>query len=238
VPRWPGAFYRDRVTGRQDSDFPWGSDIVGDGRDADGDVIEQGEPEAGPGWLDRFRWRPPRRPLTAGLVAAALVVGLLGGYLAGNSHGRQQAQAAARKSAASTKAGPLPDSIGLAETGSQCSTVLGHTLQVGVEVVNGTSTGMQLGQVIARFPEGGLKLTAASWGPCGTLPYAHPAVSSVLANGSSTWLTVTVTTESECPQGLPVEYVASYDQHGQTFTVVLPGFVELGGQPMAGCPSS
>ena len=172
-------------------------------------------------------------------MVAALLAGAVGGYLAGNAHGRHQAQTAASASAAAgAKAGPLPDSIGLAETGSQCSTVLGHSLQLGVEVVNGTASGMQLGEVTARFPQGGLKLTVASWGPCGTLPFAHPAVSSVLANGSSTWLTVTVTTQTRCPEGLPVEYVASYSQQGHTYTVVLPGFADLGGTPVTGCPSS
>jgi hypothetical protein len=45
-------------------------------------------------------------------------------------------------------------------------------------------------------------------------------------------------TDGECPAGLPVEYVASYSQHGQTYTLALPGFVDLGGPPVDGCPSS
>ena len=210
------------MTGEQDSERPWGSD-------APDDLIEQG---GGPG---RFRWRPRRAhrwgKLTAGLAAAALVAGLAGGYLAGDAHGRSGA-AAARSPA---RAAPVV-SVGLAETGSQCSTALGHEMQLGIEVVNGSPEGMQLGQITARFPLGGLKLTVASWGPCGTLPFAHQAVNSVLPHGTSTWLTVTVTTLGKCPQGLPVEYVASYSQQGQTFTVLLPGFADPGVQ-VAGCPA-
>jgi hypothetical protein len=171
-------------------------------------------------------------PLIAGLVVVALVAGLLGGYLAGDAHGRHRAAAARPSRPASSDA-----SLGLAETGSQCSTVLGHSMQLGVEVVNGSQVDISLGQLTARFPSGGLKLTVASWGPCGTLPFAHSAVNTVLASGASTWLSVTVTTLAKCPQGLPVEYVASYDQLGLTYTVVLPGFADLGGVAVAGCPS-
>jgi hypothetical protein len=223
------------VTGRPDDELPWGSDAADD-------LIEQGGGEPGRDWLGggwlggnwsrRFR-RPPRGgALIAGLVVLALVAGLLGGYLAGDAHGRHRAVAARPSRSAAPGV-----SIGLAETGSQCSTVLGHSMQLGVEVVNGSPVDISLGQLTARFPSGGLKLTVASWGPCGTLPYAHAAVNSVLASGASTWLSVTVTTLARCPQGLPVQYVASYDQLGLTYTVILPGFADLGGETVAGCPS-
>jgi hypothetical protein len=173
--------------------------------------------------------------VATGLVAAALAVGLLGGYLAGDAHGRGHA------AVPRPRAQPLAaESFGLAETGSQCSTMLGpHTFQLGVEVVNGSAGTIRLGPVSARFPRGGLKLTAAAWAPCGTLPYvSYPVVNSALPLGASAWLSVTVSTQGECPAGLPVEYVASYNQDGETFTVALPGFADLGGVPVAGCPSS
>ena len=228
------------MTGRPDGELPWGSDAADD-------LIEQGDEEPGRDWLGggrlgggwpggnwsrRFR-RPPRGGrLIAGLVVIALAAGLLGGYLAGDAHGRHRV-AAAKPSRPAVSAA----SVGLAEKGSQCSTVLGHSMQLGVEVVNGSPVDISLGQLTARFPSGGLKLTVASWGPCGTLPFAHSAVDTVLASGASTWLSVTVTTLAKCPQGLPVEYVASYDQLGLTYTVVLPGFADLGGVPVTGCPS-
>jgi hypothetical protein len=214
------------VTGPQDDELPWGSDAAED-------VIEQGREEPGRGWPERFRWRPRGPKMIGALAVAALVVGLLGGYLAGDAHGHRQGTTA-RPSPSSLAA----NSYGLAETGDQCSTVLGHTLQLGVEVVNGSPVGIQLGQVTARFPRGGLKLTRASWGPCGTLPFVHPAESSILASGASTWLMVTVTTQVTCPQGLSVEYVASYNQQGETYTVILPGFADLGGEPVTGCHST
>jgi hypothetical protein len=228
------------VTGRPDGELPWGSDSADD-------LIEQGDEEAGRDWLGggrpgggwpggnwsrRFRWPPRGGRLIAGLVVIALAAGLLGGYLAGDAHGRHRVAAAKPARPAVSTA-----SVGLAETGSQCSTVLGHSMQLGVEVVNGSPVDISLGQLTARFPSGGLKLTVASWGPCGTLPFAHSAVDTVLASGASTWISVTVTTLAKCPRGLPVEYVASYDQLGLTYTVVLPGFADLGGVAVPGCPA-
>jgi hypothetical protein len=219
------------VDDRPDRELFWGS---GTGGDSGEDLIEQGPERPGPRWLERFPWRPRASRLTLALVLVALVAGLAGGYLAGNAHVGQPVRATGPTL---SPAASLPDSIGLTGTGSQCSTVLGHSLELGIEVVHGSSAGMQLGQVTARFPQGGLKLTQASWGPCGTLPYAHPAVNSVLAAGSSTWLSVTVTTLDRCPQGLPVYYVASYSQQGHSYTVVLPGFADLDQVVAVGCPT-
>jgi hypothetical protein len=170
----------------------------------------------------------------AWLAAGALALGLLGGYLAGDAHGRSPITV--------SRSSPPPlvaESFGLAETGSQCSDTLGHDrLQAGIEVVNGSGAAVRLGAVTARFPRGGLQVTGAVWGPCGTLPFPHSASGRVLPLGASVWLSVIASTEGECPAGLPVEYVASYSQHGQTFTLALPGFVDLGGAHVDGCPSS
>ena len=226
------------MTGQQGSGPPRGNEPADD-------LIEQGQDGPGTGWPGPSRWEPPRWPprlgrtakVTGGLVAAALAVGLLGGYLGGyqvgDAHGRSQVPK------------PRPtqglevSSFGLAETGSQCSTTLGRQLQVGVEVVNGSPGAMRLGALTARFPRGGMTPTgAAAWEPCGTLPYAHMARGAVLPVGASTWLSVTVTTAGACPDGLPVEYVASFNQHGQTYTVALPGYVEMGTARLKGCPAS
>jgi hypothetical protein len=176
------------------------------------------------------------RRAAAWLAAGALALGLLGGYLAGyrvgDSHGRSQIRT-------SRSSPPLvADSFGLAETGTQCANAVGHNrLQVGIEVVNGAGTAVRLGALTARFPRGGLKLAGAVWAPCGTLPDARSA-GSVLPLGASTWLSVIVSTAGECPDGMPVEYVASYDQQGQTFTVALQGYVDLGGVQVDGCHDS
>jgi hypothetical protein len=228
------------MTGQQDSKPPWGSEPAED-------LIEQGRDRGGTGWPGRARWGarwspwwPPRlgrtAKVTAGLVTAALAVGLAGGYLggyqAGDAHGRSQVP----------KPRPTPahevSSFGLAETGSQCSTALGKSLEVGVEVVNGSPGPIRLGALTARFPRGGLTVTGAVWGPCGTLPYRQAANGDVLPVGASTWLSVTATTAAACPDGLPVEYVASFSQFGQTYTVDLPGYVEMGIARAKGCPTT
>jgi hypothetical protein len=228
------------VTGQQHSEPPWGKSR---GSEPAEDLIEQGRDRRGADEPEPVH-RPPRwsprlgrtGKLTAKLVVAALAVGLLGGYLGGyqvgDAHGRGLVP----------KPRPTParevSSFGLAETGSQCSTALGKTLQVGVEVVNGSPGAVRLGALTATFPQGGMKVTKATWGPCGTLPYPRAGQGVLLPVGSSIWLSVTVTTVGECPAGLPVEYVASFSQLGQTYTVALPGYVDLGGVQLKGCPAS
>ena len=224
------------MTGQQDNQPPWASEPAED-------LIEQGRDGRGAGWPGRPRWRPRWSPrlgrtgkLAAGLAGAALAVGLVGGYLGGfqvgDAHGRGQVP----------KARPTPalavTSFGLAETGSQCSTALGRHLQIGVEVVNGSPGPVRLGALTARFPRGGLTATGAVWGPCGTLPYPHAGTGGVLPPGASTWLSVTASTAAACPDGLPIEYVASFSQLGQTYTVALPGYVDLGGVTVKGCPAA
>ena len=223
------------MTGQQDRQPSWGSEP------ADDDIVEQGRDGPGPGWPGRSwarpRWWPPlgrigqlgpAGKLTVALVAAALVLGVAGGYLGGyqvgDTHGRSLAPKPGKSSPALTVS-----SFGLAETGSQCSNAQGRTLQVGVEVVNGSPEAIRLGAITATFPQGGVvKITKAKWGPCDSLPYADSPNGGLLPLGASTWMSVTVTTAGECPAGLPVEYVASFDQNGQTYTVALPGYVDLG----------
>ena len=224
------------MTGQPHSEPPWGSEPAED-------LIEQGRDRRGEYEPEPVR-RPPRwsprlgrtGTLTATLAVAALAVGLLGGYLCGyqvgDAHGRSLVP----------KPTPTParkvSSFGLTETGSQCSTALGKSLQVGVEVVNGSPGAIRLGALTATFPQGGMKVTNATWGPCGTLPYPRSGRGVLLSAGASTWLSVTVTTEGECPAGLPVEYVASFSQLRQTYTVALPGYVDLGSVRLKGCPAS
>ena len=237
------------MTGPPRSQPPWGPSQWGDPAD---DLIEQGrgrpgsyqpepvepEPAEGPPpWSSRWSsaWSRLGRTgkLTAKLVVAALAAGLLGGYLGGyqvgDAHGRSLVP----------KPKPTPaleaSSFGLAETGSQCTTALGPDVQVGVEVVNGTPGSIRLGAITANFPRGGLKVASSTWGPCGTVQGPSAAEYPVLPSGASTWLSVTATTAGECPAGLPVEYVASFSELGQTYTVALPGYVDLGSVQVKAC---
>ena len=104
-----------------------------------------------------------------------------------------------------------------------------------MEVVNGTPGSVRLGAITANFPRGGMKVASSTWGPCGTVQGASAAQDATLPSGTSTWLSVTVTTAGECPAGLPVEYVASFSELGQTYTVALPGYVDLGSVQVKGC---
>jgi hypothetical protein len=228
------------VSGQQHSEPPWGKS---QGNEPAEDLIEQGRDRRGADEPEAVH-RPPRwsprlgrtGKLTAKLAVGALAVGLLGGYLGGYQLGDAHGRSLVPKPTP-TRAREV-SSFGLAETGSQCSTALGKTLQVGVEVVNGSPRAIRLGALTATFPQGGMKVTRATWGPCGTLPYPRAGQGVLLPVGASTWLSVSVTTAGECPAGLPVEYVASFSQLGQTYTVALPGYVDLGGVQLKGCPAS
>lgn len=233
------------MTGQQDSQQPWGSEP------ADGDIVEQGRDGRGPDWPGRSwarpSWWPPLRPasqlgragkLTVALVAAALVLGAVGGYLGGYQVGDTHGRSLVPKPKPSPPALAVT-SFGLAETGTQCATATGNRLQTGVEVVNGSPGPVRLGALTATFPRGGIvKVTRAVWGPCDSLSYPTAPNGGLLPTGASTWLSVTVTTAGECPGGLPIEYVASFDQDGQTYTVALPGYVDLGSIHANGCPVS
>ncbi|HEY2238382.1 MAG TPA: hypothetical protein VGI21_06310 [Streptosporangiaceae bacterium] len=232
------------MTGPQHGKPPWATSW---GSEPAEDLLEQGrdrpegpEPEPvhrpprwSPGWAPRLG---RTGKLTAKLVVAALAVGLLGGYLGGYQVGGAHARGLIPKPKP-TSALAL-SSFGLAETGSQCTTALGPDVQVGVEVVNGTPESIRLGAITANFPQGGMKVAASTWGPCGTVQGASAAQNPLLPPGASTWLSVTATTPGECPAGLPVQYVASFDQGGQTYTVALPGYVDVGSVQLKGCPAA
>jgi hypothetical protein len=198
-------------------------------------------------------WPAPRRRL--GIIAAAgaaLLVGLAAGYAAGTrlefgrgapAHSRS---AAARLAPAAASA--IPGGLGLpggvaVQQGLQCSAQAGRELQLGVQVVNQSARSMVLRQVQPVLPLGGLQAVARSWGPCGQLPAAAPAGTSVLPAHGSAWLTVTFKVLLPCPAALPVQFAvtlgsADHAAGGPRLLVArLPGFVDLGGVPYAGCPA-
>jgi hypothetical protein len=89
----------------------------------DADVIEMG------GHLLRWPWRSVRRP-TVSIALAALVAGLLLGFLGGHF----QAKTTGRPGPAATA---LPVGYtAISATGNRCAVQLGHTLQLGIEIMN------------------------------------------------------------------------------------------------------
>ena len=199
----------------------------GTGGAADGDILELNSRR-----ITRLSGRPPLIAVVA--AAAALLIGLAAGYAVGQRHVKDSA-AAPHSPAASTAAGAAAGA--LSQTDRQCSAQTGHMLQLGVQVTNQSATGVTLRRVQAVLPlGGGLQATAQAWGPCGELPASGGVPDTALPPGASTWFTVTFKVLVKCPGGFPVQFILDYDQLGQTATIDLPGFVDLGQVPYNSCP--
>jgi hypothetical protein len=208
------------------------------------DIVESGPRE----------WPAGRRRLgIIVLAAAALLVGLAAGYAAGARHGPGRAAPPARSRSAAARSGAAPSSAipgGLAlsgevavQQGRQCSAQIGRELQLGIQVVNQSAQSMVLRRVRPVLPLGGLKAVTQSWGPCGELPQPASAGGNVLAAHGSAWLTVTFRVLLPCPAPIPVQFAVTFEFRHQpaggprlVITSRLPGFVDLGNVPYAGCP--
>lgn len=111
----------------------------------------------------------------------------------------------------------------------------GTTLQLGVEIINQWDHAVVVGRFRAVLPIGGLRVTAASVGTCGALPAEGPT-SLTLPAGATEWLTITFRVLVRCPQPLPVQFLVSYADSGQTATVRLDEFPDLGQVAYNNCP--
>lgn len=197
--------------------------------DQDGDVLELG------GSRRRLLpWHPAGRWLAALLAVAALIVGLVAGYLGGDQHGRAAAPAAGPAASATASAGVGGYTLG--QSGNQCSLQLGSSLQLGVQVTNGSSAPLTVGDIRTILPMGGLTVTGQRWGPCGELATSSDQADRYLPPGASTWFTVTVTVAVRCPGPLPVQFMVGYDQNGKLEAAQLGGFADLGQVAYRNCP--
>jgi hypothetical protein len=258
--------------------------MYGHGPDED-DVVEHGAaPLRLPGWARRPRWLPAlgRRPSRGAAILgiAGLIVGLAAGYALGYRHLGQAvppsratpagtvlpaiAGSAAPPGLAASADGPgayssslsIAGLPGLAQTGGECAVQRGRDLQLGVEVINLSSTAVTLGQVRSILPMGGLRAISQQWEPCGTISSSWQATeggsfvfvnasTGVVETGSSpvlppygtAWLSATFRVLVGCPGPLPVQFSVSYQENGRTGTTQLPGFPDLGHVTYTGCKS-
>jgi hypothetical protein len=206
----------------------------GDGSAAGDDVLEVG---GGRRLAPRGLWPPP-----GGLIlgAAALLAGLAIVYAVGAQH---PAEPAAPPSPSRAVAPAEPFSAGgfpLSQSGPQCSVQAGRELQVGVQIMNLSPAAVRLRRLEVVLPLGGLRVISQVWGPCGELPLARQAPTSILppalGQGASSWFTVTFQVLVRCPQPLPVQFTLDYGQQGHPAAIRLPGFPDLSQVPYSGCP--
>ena len=185
----------------------------------DADVVEMGG--RGPHWP----WGGVRGPAFS-IAVAALVAGLLLGFIGGHLQSRAQSRPT-RAATASTTVPPAGDTA-LSATGSRCAVQLGHTLQLGIEIMNQSDRTVVLRQIKPVLPLGGLREIASRWGPCGSLPEPGPGQASSLAPGATGWLTVTFDVMVGCPQPLPVLFKVSFVQASRLVTAAFNSFPDLG----------
>jgi hypothetical protein len=185
----------------------------------DADVIEVG------GRPPRWPWAVARGPATSVALAtlvAGLLLGFIGGRLQAGTRGRP-----ARAAPALTTVLPAGDTA-IGATGSRCAVQLGHTLQLGIEIMNQSDRTVVLRQVKPVLPLGGLQEIASQWGTCGSLPEPGLGPATSLAPGATGWLTVTFDVLVGCPQPLPVLFKVSFVQAGRRVTADLASFPDLG----------
>jgi hypothetical protein len=172
----------------------------------------------------RWPWGTVRGPaisIALMALAAGLLLGFVGGY--------HQAAANGRLTQPTTSATPVsPFDTAIVDTGNRCAVQLGHTLQLGLEIVNQSNGTVALRQIEAVLPIGGLKAVASQWGTCGALTGVGPGQPTALGPGATGWLTVTFDVMVRCPQPLPVQFKISYMQAGKLLIAELAGFSDLG----------
>jgi len=187
-----------------------------------------------------LNWRPPRN--AAILLAAGLIIGLVAGYAAGD---RQAPRNASPPMASPGSASPAPTATlatgtavpseggpALTQAIGICSAQSGRDLQLGVQVTNESAAEIRLGRVRAVLPLGGLRAISQLWAPCGAIGATGSAS---LGPGDSTWFSVTFQVLVGCPRPLPVQFTVDYSSAGESASVNVPGFSDLGQVPYTGC---
>jgi len=120
-------------------------------------------------------------------------------------------------------------------TGKRCSLQDGTTLEVGLEILNGSELPTTLLEVDASLPLNGLRVTGKAWGSCGQLFPTDAANPRPLAPGATAWITITLDVLVDCPAPLPVQVDVRYMQANQISVAFLGGFSDLGDVPYTGC---
>jgi hypothetical protein len=173
----------------------------------------------------RWPWRNPRGSASS-IALAALVAGLLLGFIVGRLQASPRGTPA-RDAPAFTTVLPVGDAA-ISATGSRCAVQLGHTLQLGIEIMNQSERAVLLRQIKPVLPLGGLQEIASQWATCGSLPAPGPGQATSLAPGATGWLTVTFDVRVSCPQALPVLFKVSFVQARKLVTADLDSFPDLG----------
>jgi hypothetical protein len=210
------------MTGVQD-DQPIDLEVWGASAEAAPDEIELGSSSG--------FWSGRRRVWVVGIALLGAAIGL---YAIGASRADNAPPKPNRAAPATTRllvpGRGQPPTL----TGTRCSAQSGKTLQLGVEIVNGSARTTTLLGADAQLPLGGLHLAGIGWGKCGDLS-AFDLTPRPLGPGETTWLTTTFDVLVDCPGPLPVQFNVQYSQDGEDAVVYLGGYSDLGDVPYTGC---
>jgi hypothetical protein len=200
---------------------------AGPGSSAGPDEIEMGSSSA--------FWQR-RRGLV--LLGIALLAAAVGGYAVGTV--RADTPGPAVSTGAAPNGGPPTRLLVQGRqppttTGSRCSSQDGTTLQVGLEIVNGSDLPTTLLAVTVDLPLNGLRVAGKAWASCGQLFPSDAANPFPLAPGATAWITITLDVLVDCPAPLPVQVDVRYQQANEISLALLGGFSDLGDVPYTGC---
>lgn len=184
--------------------------------------------------FQRIGWPRAERPIK--FAVATLAIGLLIGFACGRLTAPQVAKKSRSQGVVSTPVTAPPTiTTALAMTGARCAVQVGSNLQLGIEVMNKSSSTLTLGSIFATFPLGGLRTIAVGLGVCGAWPATANTGSGSLTPGETQWIYATVAVLRGCPEPLPVQVKVGYQSAGQFASTVLAAFPDLGPVPYKHC---
>jgi hypothetical protein len=179
------------------------------------------------------RLKPNRTSVAIAL--AMLAVGLLIGFFGGRLTARH-AQHKATSTLPVSAPVVVPLGSAIAMIGPRCATRTGNNLQLGLEIMNETERPVTVGAITAKFPLGGLRAISAGIGTCGQLPMSQLLPATSLSPGETEWIHITVAAvRPGCVGSLPVWFKVGYASAGQTDSVTLAGFPDLGPASFGQC---
>src|SRR5689334_20626531 len=127
----------------------------GDAGQSGVDVIESPPGTRAPGWI--------RTPVV--IVLLAMVIGGVAGYLVGHHRAGTDSPSVESVSTGAPETTSLPVSA----TGNRCAVQEGTHLQLGVELLNRSTTPVILRPARVVLPLNGLRIRSVTWGGCGQL---------------------------------------------------------------------
>ncbi|HUD38437.1 MAG TPA: hypothetical protein VMR14_16155 [Streptosporangiaceae bacterium] len=126
----------------------------------------------------------------------------------------------------------------LADNGGRCAVQVGRNLELGIELVNQSSSPVIVRRITPVFALGGFRPTTSGAGSCGALPESRYVQPTAILPGATEWVAATLKVLVHCPQARPVGFKLRYSQSGKTGTTVFNAFPDLGQIPYRGCTTA